>query len=364
MRAESKQESIASPERQETKATYSEPLSDQESVPDEQDEYAPDESFERERDDKASSEEEEEEEGEPYSAIDASADAVDQAEDSFAASPAKPAAASPMASPVASPAAKPAIISPAGSPVESPTTSPVERRAPQYALPGINAHTSRLDESSSFEAESPAKSVASQRPGRSTAPLEDSFAEEDEEHERNKDESDVEEVPEEDMEVPEEEDAGPEYDSEQEQPEAKSPGESPQPKKNGPGSDMSRSSSKESSPDEMEEFQFKQNEALRPARAEDFDRVDRAGAFSSAEGTSSNRNRIAVRRAAAAAGEASGPGGGSAASRANVNRLGAVSSQWSRVSSSSRCLTVHFLFNCPCIGLCVAIPAGMGSHGQ
>jgi hypothetical protein len=231
-------------------------------------------------------------------------------------------------------------------------------------------NSSRLDESSSFEAESPV-SKPNAAAAKAYTPLEDSFVEADEQ-ERSFEES----VAEEDEEVPEvesskgseghtargtvqrsrshsREDAksanrshdteGPEYDSGPSTPRGnagtattvsapQTSAESPRSSEvdSPPEKSPSRAESKESSrdPSDADEGEHSTGAgALRPARAEDFDRMDRAGPLDGAGAGGSARNRIAVRRAqlAAAGGDMepgahahSGPG------RANVNRLGQV----------------------------------------
>jgi hypothetical protein len=230
-------------------------------------------------------------------------------------------------------------------------------------------NSSRLDESSSFEAESsPVKPNSAA--AKAYTPLEDSFAEADEQ-EQSFEESvaEEEEVPEVESSKGSEghtargivqrsrshsrEDAksanrshdteGPEYDSSPSTPRGNSGtaatatsshagAESPRSPEvdSPPEKSPSRAESKESSrdPSDADEGEHSTGAgALRPASAEDFDRMDRAGPLDGTGSGGSARNRIAVRRAqlAAAGGDAepgahahSGPG------RANVNRLGQV----------------------------------------
>jgi hypothetical protein len=274
------------------------------------------------------------------------------------------------------------------SPSPEPAVSKADSTSPKH---GVRSHVfgsalaaatsamgnnSRLDESSSFEAEaSPVKPNSAA--AKSYTPLEDSFAEADEqEHSFEESVAEEEEVPEVESSKGSEghtargtvqrsrshsrEEAksanrshdteGPEYDSGPSTPRGNSgtaaTATSSHPRAESPRSpevdsppekSPSRAESKESSrdPSDADEGEHSTGAgALRPARAEDFDRMDRAGPLDGTGSGGSARNRIAVRRAqlAAAGGDAEpGAHGHSGPGRANVNRLGQVTLHHSEI---------------------------------
>lgn len=226
----------------------------------------------------------------------------------------------------------------------------------------VSASNSRLDESSSFEAESPGKAqtIVGQHPGRQGAPLEESFAEEvgDEDDVLEEDEVNYGEEKEQDqaeskqadtsgpvhMELkgeqedrgsdsaPQAEEAeaeeGPEYDSAEDENRSHGPAASDDASiekvdaREDEKDDVPQRSGSKSSDEGERSGQFG---SLRAAREEDFDRLDRSGGFGAGtDSRASARNRIAVRRANAAATEDDRDSEPTLASRANVNRLGQV----------------------------------------
>eukprot|EP01032_Pedospumella_encystans_P022139 gene22139-25092_t len=238
---------------------------------------------------------------------------------------------------------------------------------PPALHPSFHGHGSKqLDVSSSFEADSPARSQASHvaQQKMNAVVLEDSFAEEPEEED---DEFSVEEEIEEEVEEREESMAKEEEEREEEEEEltkAVSPVESPdrdtkrddsrslsgkeeEGEEQGPEYDSDHSSHSAAEAKEMSQERAQIGHkgdsskhsdsdssiesaggkaapsSLRPAVADDFDPTDRSAADHSLSSSSFNRNRVAVRRAAMEAAESKNSADSNApGAKANVFRLG------------------------------------------
>eukprot|EP01032_Pedospumella_encystans_P019499 gene19499-22167_t len=235
---------------------------------------------------------------------------------------------------------------------------------PPALHPSFHGHGSKqLDVSSSFEADSPARSQASHvaQQKMNAVVLEDSFAEEPEEED---DEFSVEEEIEEEVEEREESMAKEEDEREEKElTKAVSPVESPdrdtkrddsrslsgkeeEGEEQGPEYDSDRSSHSAAEAKEMSQERAQIGHkgdsskhsdsdssiesaggkaapsSLRPAVADDFDPTDRSAADHSLSSSSSNRNRVAVRRAAMEAAESKNSADSNApGAKANVFRL-------------------------------------------
>ena len=172
----------------------------------------------------------------------------------------------------------------------------------------------RVDESSSFEADSPEKSLGGSQQGRHQ-PVEESFDEKEDVNSSIEEESlhvtgggqDVAEGK--DMNGDEH---GPEYDS------GRDEGVQSPSKRSYAAVVAAVDSTKGEGEEEEEE---NATTSLRLATEDDFDRLDRSSTLSGVSNLSSNRNRIAVRRAATEGRDGSDPGSRSSSSRANIVRL-------------------------------------------
>lgn len=216
-----------------------------------------------------------------------------------------------------------------------------------------NMSSAGLDESSSFEADSPVNKTSAA--SKAFVPLEDSYTEADEFEESIQEEGKDEGLDNGSVEAPgkaddfsrSHEEWGPEYDSDRDEakrshdPAERIGGatlsEKPSPRspesETAPEQPLSRrsTSSREDSRDaeDLEALDHSSGAlgSLRPARAEDFDRLDHAGPADFTGGAASGaRNRIAVRRAQLDSARGAEPGVNSGSGRANVNRLGQVGS--------------------------------------
>ena len=241
---------------------------------------------------------------------------------------------------------------------------------PPALHPSFHGHDSKqLDVSSSFEADSPARSQASHvaQQKMNAVVLEDSFAEEPEEEEEDDEFSVEEEIEEEVEEREDREDSMAKEKDEREEKEltkavspAKSPdrdtkwddsrslsGKEEEGEEQGPEYDSDHSSHSAAEAKEMSQERAQIGHkvdssklsdsdssvqsaggkaapsSLRPAVADDFDPTDRSAADHSLFSSSSNRNRVAVRRAAMEAAESKNSGDSNApGAKANVFRLG------------------------------------------